>query len=155
MTKKLFSILFFTLLFSVTSFSQDKFAGKQLSDGMLYGADLTEGLAETALANLSEGSKDQIVLVKGTITEVCLEMGCWAMVTDGTNSVRIVTKHKFFMPKDCTGKTAVLEGKFKIKELSPEDQMHYLEETGKKPEKPITETKKEYTIEVTGVKLLN
>jgi hypothetical protein len=118
-----------------------------------YGNELNPNLISTAITQLTDKDTASTLQIEGKITEVCQNSGCWMFITDGNNIVRILTKHKFFMPKDCAGSYAVVQGVFKIKEVSPEEQMHYFEESGKTPEKPITETKKEYRIEATGVKL--
>lgn len=119
----------------------------------LYGIELDPGLTSTSIAELTDKDTARTLQIEGKVSEVCQNMGCWMIVTEGNISVRVLTKHKFFMPKDCAGSYAVVQGVFKIKEVSPEEQMHYLEEIGKKPDQPITESKKELRIEATGVKL--
>ena len=78
----------------------------------------------------------KFVQVKGTVKEVCQNMGCWMMLTDGGKEVRIkVRDGEIVFPKDAAGKTAVAEGKFLKLELTREQAVkraqHEAEEAGK------------------------
>jgi hypothetical protein len=59
-----------------------------------------------------EGKID--VKIKGKVTEVCQEMGCWIKVqsTNGDMTVRM-KDHKFFVPVILSGKTIVIDGTLK------------------------------------------
>ena len=66
---------------------------------------------------------NKTVQVKGKITEVCQQMGCWMMLVDadGAKAVRIkVNDSEITFPKDASGKMAVAEGKFSKRELTKE-----------------------------------
>jgi hypothetical protein len=70
-----------------------------------------------ALATLlahSENYLGKTVQVKGKITAVCQEMGCWLdLVNDAGQKIRIkVNDGEIEFPKDAAGKTAIAEGKF-------------------------------------------
>jgi uncharacterized protein DUF4920 len=81
----------------------------------------------------------KVVQVKGKITEVCQEMGCWMAIADPESgkTVRVkVNDGEIVFPKDAAGKTAVAEGKFSRIELNREQAVAYLqhqaEENGRK-----------------------
>jgi len=70
-----------------------------------------------ALATLLAHSEDYVgktVQVKGKISAVCQEMGCWMeLVNDSGQKLRIQVKDgEIVFPKDSAGKTAIAEGKF-------------------------------------------
>jgi len=81
----------------------------------------------------------KVVQVKGKITEVCQEMGCWMAIADPESgkTVRVkVNDGDIVFPKDAAGKSAVAEGKFTRIELNREQAEAYLrhqaEESGRK-----------------------
>lgn len=151
--KKIFLVILLTTITFSLSYSQNN--DGMPGTGTLYGKDSHCELGTVAISDLNETYLDKEIQIEGTVSEVCQSMGCWTIVTDGTNNIKASTKHKFFLPKDSAGKKAVVQGKYIVKVLSVEDQMHYYEEQGKTPDKPITEPKKDYQIEATGIKLLD
>lgn len=93
--------------------------------------------------------------VVGKVQEVCQAEGCWYKYELGEGqSMMVMTKdHAFQLPKDCSGKTAVAEGRMYWKETSVEDLKHYAVDA-KKPQEEIdaiTEPKRELRFEATGV----
>lgn len=153
-------------LFSLTSFSQDddikkegeKPEAKELTDGFLYGAEIN---AELKILNVADIWADtsafagKTVVLKGSMIEICRTGGCWTVLSDGTNNIRALTQHKFIMPKDMdiTGKVAVVEGVFSIKEITEDQAKHFAEEAGTDPNL-ITGPQKMYRILATGIKIL-
>jgi hypothetical protein len=96
--------------------------------------------------------------ITGKVTEVCQEKGCWMKVDKG-NGETVMVKFKdygFFMPKDIVGKTVVLEGEAKVKEVSVKQQKHYAEDAGKSKEEvnKIKDAKKEVQFVAAGVLVL-
>jgi hypothetical protein len=67
----------------------------------------------TLLAHPAE-YEGKTVQVKGKISAVCQEMGCWMELTgDNDSKIRIkVEDGEIVFPKDGAGKTAIAEGKF-------------------------------------------
>ncbi len=131
---------------------------KELVDGTLYGADITAGSTILTVADIladTAGYSGKTVVVKGNMAEICREAGCWTVIGDGTSYIRAMTLHKFVMPKDMdiTGKVAVVEGVFAVKELTEEQARHFAEESGKDP-KTITGPQKMYRVAATGIKIL-
>jgi len=81
----------------------------------------------------------KVIQVKGKITAVCQQAGCWMALaaSDGGQSVRVKVKDgEIVFPKDGAGKTAVAEGKFTRIDLTKEQAVAYLkhqaEESGRK-----------------------
>jgi polygalacturonase len=132
--------------------------GVQQDDGVLYGAELNAELKETSIADLitkPDEFTDKVIKISGDITDVCQAAGCWIVITDGTNTIRVSTRHKFFLPKDATGKT-ISEGTFKVVEETEE----HAKEMNKESRNPTMKTEdikgpqKVFVIQATGIKLL-
>jgi hypothetical protein len=75
-----------------------------------YGAPLpanpaAQPLAEALAAGATAGAS---VVVEGRIAKVCQNKGCWLMLSDGDIEVRVMTKHKFFVPTDAQGSATVV-----------------------------------------------
>jgi len=111
----------------------------ELPDGDDYGAGIT-------LAKLSDfedvlARPDQFagspVLIRGRISDVCQRKGCWTVLSQGESQVRVRFKdYGFFLPKDCSGKQAYVEGIVAVETLSEKMARHYAEESrGEDPAK--------------------
>ena len=93
--------------------------------------------------------------VSGKIEAVCQKKGCWMELknADGS-SIRVTFKdYGFFMPLDCAGKTAIVDGIAKVDVTSIDDLKEYAKDDGKKQEEidAIKEPKKELVFEAKGV----
>lgn len=100
-----------------------------------------EGKPQVTLAQLKAKPESYVgkeFQVKGKVTEVCQAMGCWVMLTDGTNLLRFQSeKHDMSFPKDASiGRTATVEGTLAKYELTKEEAMremkHAAEDAGRK-----------------------
>jgi len=84
-----------------------------------FGQPVTESKT-TALTDLAkEPAKfaDQTVRTEGVVNKVCQSMGCWMEIADSSGAAHIkMAGHAFFVPRDCNGHRAVIQGKV----LSPE-----------------------------------
>jgi hypothetical protein len=122
-------------------------------------------LSKKAALSVSEAIKneDQIkdgyVKVHGTIKSVCKKKGCWFVIRDtkSQQKIRITSLgYKFFVPKDCEGYSATVEGQFESKTMSVAEGQHMADDkathTGKKAEK-VNKEIKEYRIASVGVEL--
>ncbi len=115
-------------------------AGLFAADGLKLGKPLA--LKEsTPIEKISARPADYVgktVQVKGKISDVCQNMGCWMMLVDGSgNSIRIKVKDgEIEFPKDSAGKTATAEGKLVKIELTKEQAVaqarHEAEENHRK-----------------------
>ena len=162
--KYLLPILFLFISLSVYAQNDDmkkegeKPAPKELSDGTLYGADINADSKILTVADIiadTAGFSGKTVVVKGNMSEICREAGCWTVISDGTSYIRAMTLHKFVMPKDMdlTGKVAVVEGTFAVKEITEEQAKHFAEESGKDPN-TVSGPPKLFRITATGIKIL-
>jgi hypothetical protein len=163
------AIIIFILSFIFTGFTfaqneegdvKAEVKGKKVDDGMIYGNDLSSELQTVQLSDLLAKPQDyegKTVKLSGTVTDVCQMMGCWLMLSDGTNEIRVTTLHKFFMPKDCAKSKAVVDGTFKMTEISEEHakKMNDESQNPKVKTEDIKGPQKVYTLEATGVKILS
>jgi uncharacterized protein DUF4920 len=79
---------------------------------------------------LTEENLGRILAVKGRVAEVCKMKGCWMVLTDDRNTVRITFKdYAFFVPRDLAGKTVVAEGVLSRKVLTEEEAEHLAAES--------------------------
>jgi hypothetical protein len=93
--------------------------------------------------------------LSGKIDAVCQKKGCWMELknSDGT-TMRVTFKdYGFFMPKDASGLTAIVDGIAKIEETSIADLKEYAKDDGQKVEDiaKITEPRRELVFEAKGV----
>ncbi len=125
--------------------------------GKDFGAGLTlERLTEIGeVARNPERYAGKPVLLRGRISEVCQRKGCWMILREGEASVRIRFKdYGFFVPKDCSGKQAYVEGIVKAETLSEKTARHYEEESpGGDPSK-VKGPRRELGMTASGVRLV-
>lgn len=95
------------------------------------------------------------ILVEGNVSEVCQVTGCWITMKGADAQMRIRFKdYGFFVPKDCAGRTARIEGVLTMEMTPVEEARHYLEDAGKHEEAlKITEPVKSLTFMASGVRL--
>jgi hypothetical protein len=74
-----------------------------------YGSAMPAGDARpiAAVMAAAEANAGQAVKVEGRITRVCQKTGCWLMLDNAGQGVRVRTLHAFFVPKDATGRAVV------------------------------------------------
>jgi len=157
----IFAFIFTSLTLAQNEGDQNvEVKGKKVDDGMVYGNDLSSDMQAIVITDLLSKPQDyegKTVKLNGTITDVCQTMGCWLMLSDGTSEIRVTTLHKFFMPKDCAKSKAVVDGTFKVTEISEEHAKKMNEESQnpKVKTEDIKGPQKVYTLEATGVKILS
>ena len=122
--KLVFSLLL-TVGVATTLLAQDNQFGKKITE--------TGAIPATQLiAKL--GDKDAIpAKVEGVVESVCKVKGCWMTMKTGDGKTMRVTfrDYGFFMPKDITGKTVVIEGVAHTSTTSVAKLRHYAEDDGK------------------------
>ena len=125
-----------------------------------YGLQITADNAVDATevnAELS-GPDAQMVKVKGVIQEVCQVKGCWLTMDLGNDtSMRVTFKdYGFFVPTDCSGKTAILQGQLTTETLDVATLQHLARDAGKSEAEiaSITEPLQELVLVADGVLLL-
>ncbi len=127
-----------------------------------FGAPLSAAPTVAVSAVLADAKKydDKDVKVTGTVSAACQKKGCWMTIGTGeagAQTVRVSFKdYGFFVPKDCLGKKAVVEGHFKVSTMSVAEAQHYAEDAAKEgaPVKKVTEPQKTYALVATGVELM-
>ncbi len=100
-----------------------------------FGAAFTKAKLVTLADVTAKADKyhGKTVKLKGNITDVCQREGCWLVLSDGQQTIRIKMKdHKFVVPKDSGNKVATVEGVIEKQELSEEMARHYAEESAGK-----------------------
>ncbi|NRB63648.1 MAG: DUF4920 domain-containing protein [Saprospiraceae bacterium] len=105
-------------------------------------------------------SDSMSVKIEATVSEVCQMKGCWMALSsvEPTNNTQVMVRFKdyaFFVPKDISGRTVIIEG-MAYRETTPVDELrHYAEDAGKSQEEidAITEPKEELKFMANGVLL--
>lgn len=125
--------------------------------GKTYGAAITADGAKP-LSELKQvlGNQDsaQVKLV-GTADAVCQAKGCWlTMKTPEGKEMRVRFKdYAFFVPKDISGKTVVINGWAHREEVLVADLQHYAKDAGKSDKEiaAITKPEEQLNFEADGV----
>jgi len=163
--KKFTGILILLLAFSASYiFAQNEehkdekpeVKAKELTDGTLYGDEIDATLPVLKIADIYanlEGYQKKLLVVEGDVTQVCQSMGCWTMISNGTEEIRAQTLHKFFLPKDLKNVKAVVQGEFETLEITEEQAKHFAEESGL-PTDNIKGPQKMNRVKATGIKIL-
>jgi hypothetical protein len=127
----------------------DANAWDQFGDGIADGA-------TTPLADVLKKPDDflgKVVRIEAPITGVCQTKGCWMHL--GSQQPPVMVKFKdyaFFVPKDASGRTTIVEGTMTMKQETVEQTKHYLEDAGKKDEAAkVTEGRKLWHFMASGV----
>jgi hypothetical protein len=122
-----------------------------------YGDAITADSAITIeeMKTLMGDKKELAVKVTAPVDAVCQKKGCWMELkaADGT-TMRVTFKdYGFFVPKDCSGKTATVLGMAKVEETSIADLKEYAKDDGQSEAEvaAITAPKKELVFEASGV----
>jgi hypothetical protein len=96
------------------------------------------------------------VLIQGRISDVCQRKGCWTVVRDGDLSVRVRFKdYGFFVPKDCAGERALIQGVVSLETLSEEVARHYQSESRDGDPDAIRGPQRELGFTASGVRLID
>ena len=99
------------------------------------------------------------IVAKVVVNEVCQVKGCWlTFKLDDGELVRVKFKdYSFFVPKDSTGDTFIIEGIAGVEEQSVETLRHYAEDAGKSKEyiMKINSPKRIKIFTASGVAVLN
>ena len=118
----------------------------------LFGAPIDPAVPEVALAELiakPDPYAGKPIRTQGTVHRVCQAAGCWMELKDDSSGQTVrapMAGHAFFVPKDCMGKRADIQGIVELRPLTAEHKAH-LEGEG------ATETASLLSISATGVAL--
>ena len=133
-------------------------AEKEIAKGTRhFGGDFTleETVTLASVLDKSESFSGKNVKVRGAIEKVCKKKGCWFTVRAGeaesARFVRITMKdYGFFVPLDCDGKTAIVEGVFTEKIVEEPMRKHLATDGGDDPDK-VQGTTKEFRLVATAI----
>ena len=107
----------------------------------------------SVLDNAGEYS-GRTVKVRGRVAKVCKKKGCWFTVkakdADPTYVRVTMLNYGFFVPLDCDGKDAVIEGVFKQVKVPEAHRKHLAEDGGEDPS-AVKGAKKEFTMVATAI----
>ncbi len=95
------------------------------------------------LPKLMAGKDSVQVKLTANVASVCQVKGCWMELpqADGEKMRVRFKEYAFFVPKDATGKTTVINGWAKKTTTSVEELRHYAEDAGKSKEEIAAITK--------------
>lgn len=159
--KKLILITLTAALFAACNDSSKKEVGAPTADTKTkteyFGEKITEEGAKPTDSLKAMMGNDTMLNCKliGKIDAVCQKKGCWMELknADGS-SIRVTFKdYGFFMPKDASGRTAIVDGFAKVDVTSVAELQEFAKDDGKSKEQiaAITEPKKELVFEAKGV----
>lgn len=157
MKQLLFSLL---LLCATAAIAQDNDIAPA-AKGVVYGTPVSQAVAAIGADELEQkaGTADYSGRITGKVTEVCQAMGCWFKIQkkDGTALMVKTKDHGYFLPQSLVGKTVVVDGVAKVKEVSEAQRRHLAEDAGK-PKAEVEKIKgavKEVQVVAAGVQVLD
>lgn len=121
-----------------------------------------DGVNQTKTIPLAEAARQvkelhgRPIVVQGLLKDVCRKKGCWTILKDGEQEVRVKFRdYSFFVPRDASGRTAIVEGIVTAQTISEEVAKHYAEEGGSPEEaEKIKGPQQVLTFTATGVEIL-
>ena len=123
-----------------------------------YGADfsLDSEVKVDDVLKSPEKFAGKTIRVRGEITSVCKKKGCWLILGNPDvkeSFIRVRMKdYGFFVPLDCSGQNAAIEGVFTRKVLEEKMVKHYAEDAGKDPTK-VSGTREELSMLASGISI--
>jgi hypothetical protein len=150
---RLLPVLTAALSLAAVAASQDQTPAQKLDTGVYdhFGAGITNGDKPVTLADVMTAPADftdKKIRLEAPITGVCQTKGCWMNLgeADAKGNPPVFVKFKdyaFFVPKDASGRTAIVEGTMTMTQETVEQTRHYLEDAGKHDEAAkVTEGRK-------------
>ena len=89
------------------------------------------------------------VHIEGHVSDVCQKMGCWMVISEGEEHMRVTTKaHSFFVAKDGSGSRCAIEGIVIKKDANPERTAHFKSESSADAPIPKGEMENQATYEI-------
>ena len=123
----------------------------------LFGEPLLEGpaLELAALLEAPDERLNRTIRLRGPISAVCQTKGCWMHLGSAERPVMVKFQdYAFFVPKNASGRTALVEGTFSVRQETLEQTRHYLEDAGRHEEAAkVTEGRKIYFFMAVGAAL--
>ena len=154
--KKLISLCACLIALTTVAFAQENI--KPAKVGVQYGKAINNknAISVQKLENTLKSKKEYTGKIEGEVIGVCKKKGCFLTLKRQGQEEPIMVRFKdygYFVPTDIIGKTVVLQGKAKVKELSVKQLQHNAEDAGKSAEEiaKITQPKTDINIVADGV----
>jgi hypothetical protein len=153
------TLLILSVVFLQACFGQNP----ELQQGVNNFGEIIQSTEATPLANVNldipEGDSLE-AKISGTIGEVCQAKGCWMTLSDDSAETSVFIRFKdygFFVPKNASGKKAVVVGDLFYHTTSVDELRHYAEDKGASEEEiaKITEPQEELRMIARGVIIYN
>lgn len=139
------------------SAAETKSEPKASAPPQYFGEKITEdGAVPTDSLKAMMGEKTELACkLSGKVDAVCQKKGCWMELKNADGSAMRVTfkDYGFFMPKDASGLTAIIDGIAKVEVTTVADLKEYAKDDGKSQADidAIKEPLKELVFEAKGV----
>ena len=129
-------------------------AGQAIADGQVHGEAMPLGKPLPIDAALADGNAwtGRYGKFSGRVTEVCQNAGCWLVLAEGDSHARVMTGHRFFLPRDFRGE-AVVYGRLGRRTVGEAMARHLAEDGGRDPA-TIHGAQVEYRIDARSIQLL-
>jgi len=128
-----------------------------LPEGEDFGASLTL-VRPTSLAEvLREPARfaGETILLHGRISDVCQKRGCWTVIREDGEQVRVQFEdYGFFLPKDSVGADAYAQGRVSVVTLSEREARHYESESRGGDPSRVDGPRREILFTAAGVRLV-
>lgn len=154
--KKLLSLCAFVFAMTTVALAQENITPAK--PGIQYGKAINakKAISVKKLEDTLKSKKEFTGKIEGEVVGVCKKKGCFLTLKREGQEDPIMVRFKdygYFVPADIVGKTVVLEGKAKVKELSVKQLQHNAEDAGKSAEEiaKITQPKTDINIVADGV----
>jgi Domain of unknown function (DUF4920) len=140
-----------------TAVMQEEENNTELPSIGIFGEEITvEGAISAAELKDMLAANDSVeAKLMGDVVDVCQMKGCWMDIDMGDGETLTVRfkDYGFFVPKDCAGKEAIIEGKAKLVVYTVEELQHYAKDAGDSEEDiaAITEPTEVYEFTADGV----
>lgn len=146
-----FALMFAFLALQTASGFVDE--GNDYKNPRAYGEAFSDAPGSSIGEILANGEKwnKKTVVVEGTVADVCQNKGCWTIITDGENSIRVDFKnYGFFIPWDSEGKRISVKGKVYRKVIDKNVAKHWAEEQKNPTRSPDEIVEDEIVIMITA-----
>lgn len=154
--KKLISLCVCMVAFATITFAQQSI--QPAAAGVTYGKAISskDAISVINLENSLKSKSDFTGKIQGEVVSVCKKKGCFLTLKREGENDPIVVRFKdygFFVPENLIGKTVVVQGKAKVKELSVAQLQHNAEDEQKSKAEiaKITKPKTDISIVADGV----
>jgi hypothetical protein len=95
----------------------------------VHGEPMPEGESSAIAAAIGAELHGQPAKYHGRISQICQTKGCWLILEEDGQWARVMTAHKFFLPKDATG-TATVHGVLEAVDVEEKQARHLAEDYG-------------------------